>query len=129
MRRTIWLLAVVIIAVAVMGASCGRETNSNTNVNTNTNQAVINTNSSVQDGLSFATAIVIEEDNEEDGIAAEYDWLDLYACEENDGLASYDMQELQYNEDYTYDVLTVSCLNGETEIYYFQIDSFFGIWE
>ena len=82
-----------------------------------------------REGSSFENAIVIQSDNEEEGIAMEYDYLYDNACLENDGGKEVEMQELQDNEGSLYDILHVICNNGEKELYYFNIDSFFGKWE
>ncbi len=80
-------------------------------------------------GMSFETAIVSEEDNSDDGIAAEYEWLAENACIDNEGIFDIEMQELHEQDDHWYDVMHMICNNNEIEVYYFQIDSFFGIWE
>ena len=82
-----------------------------------------------KEGSSFETAVVIQADHEEEGIAMEYDYLYDNACLENDGGKEVEMQELQEHEGSLYDILHVVCNNGEKETYYFNIDSFFGKWE
>ena len=78
--------------------------------------------------MSFETAIVIEADNSDEGIKAEYDWLWANACLDNQGVREREMQELQERGGHKYDVMYMRCNNGEEEIYYFQIDSFYGKW-
>lgn len=80
------------------------------------------------EGTSFETAIVIEADSSEDGISMEYEWLYANGCEGRGGAVDVEMQELQENDDHWFDLLHAVCGNGETVVYYFQIDSFFGNW-
>ena len=80
------------------------------------------------DGESFAAAIVIQADNEDDGVAMEYNWLYDNGCEGKGGVVEMEMQELQEQDEQLFDLLHTSCANGETVIYYFNIDSFFGKW-
>jgi len=82
-----------------------------------------------QKGLSFETAIVIEADTDEKGVAMEYDWLTENACPDQGGPKERTLQELEQKDGKWYDVLYVDCYNGEEIIYYFNIDSFFGKWE
>ncbi len=77
-------------------------------------------------GTSFATAIVIQSDNSEDGIAMEYEWLYANGCEGKGGAVGVEMQELQEQDEQLFDLVYAVCANGETVIYYFNIDSFFG---
>ncbi len=84
---------------------------------------------STQEGLSFETAIVIQADNEENGIQMEYDWLTENACPEQGGPKERTTQQLEQKNGKWYDVLYVECHNGEEIIYYFNIDSFFGKWD
>ena len=83
---------------------------------------------SQQDGLSFETAIVIEADNSDEGIAQEYEWLYAYGCSDKGGVKEREMQELQEYEGHKFDLLYAVCNNGEKEVYYFQIESFYGKW-
>ena len=77
-------------------------------------------------GESFAAAIVIQADNEEDGVAMEYDWLYNNGCEGKGGVVEVEKQELEENDGQLFDLVYTVCANGETVIYYFNIDSFFG---
>lgn len=81
-----------------------------------------------QDGLSFETAIVIEADKSDEGIDKEYEWLYTYGCPDKGGVAEREMQELQEYGGHKFDLLYTLCNNGDKEIYYFQIDSFYGKW-
>ncbi len=80
-------------------------------------------------GTSFASAIVIQADNEEEGIAMEYDWIYYNGCEGKGGAVDVEMQEFQEQDGQLFDLLYTVCDNGETIVYYFNIDSFFGKWE
>lgn len=79
-------------------------------------------------GTSFASAIVIQADNSEDGIAMEYEWLYANGCEGKGGVVDMEMQELREHDGHLFDLLHANCANGETVIYYFNIDGFFGKW-
>lgn len=84
--------------------------------------------SSAQLGSSFETAIIIEADNTDEGIAKEYEWLAANACLNRGGVMEQEMQEFREYKGHKYDLIYMLCNNGEKEIYYFQIDSFFGKW-
>ena len=75
-------------------------------------------------GESFASAIEIQADNEEDGIPMEYDWLYNNGCKGRGGAVEVEMQELQEQNGHLFDLLHTVCANDETVIYYFNIDSF-----
>lgn len=80
-------------------------------------------------GKSFENPIVIQADNEEEGVGKEYDWLKENGCKSNEGILDLEMQTLEEKDGHWFDLLSVICNNGEKETYYFQIDSFFGKWE
>lgn len=80
----------------------------------------------VKEGRSFENAIVIQADNEDEGIAQEYEYINSHACLGKGGIEGVEMQELQGHKDQMFDLLHIICGNGEKEVYYFQIDSFFG---
>ena len=81
-----------------------------------------------QDGLSFETAVIIQADNEDQGVPMEYDWLTDNACLDQGGPKERTLQDLEEFNDSLFDVLYVECNNGEEIKYYFNIDSFFGKW-
>jgi len=84
----------------------------------------------VEKGTTIENAIVIQADNEEEGVAMEYDYLTDNGCPENGGPKQVLEQIIDYDEqERMYDVLTVECQDGEIIDYYFNIDSFFGKWE
>lgn len=79
-----------------------------------------------KEGSGFESAIVIQADSEKEGIGKEYEYLGAYACLENGGINRLEMQELRKYGGHTFDLMHMLCNNGETEVYYFRIDSFFG---
>ena len=78
-------------------------------------------------GSSFDNAIVIDAINEGQGLSKEHEWLGKNACVEKGGEADL-YEELTQNNGSWYDIFTVTCVNGDKETYYFNIDSFNGIW-
>jgi len=95
-----------------------------------TNDPVENDTPAVEKGLSIEDAIVIQEDYEEPGVKAEYDYLTDNACPNNGGPKEVLEQTIDYDDkESIYDVLTVECQDGEIILYYFNIDRFFGKWE
>lgn len=78
-------------------------------------------------GSPFETAIVIEAENETTGVAKEYEYLRANACDGN-GYAKVLGQQLLQNGANMYDRLQVQCADGSEEEYYFNIDSFFGVF-
>lgn len=77
------------------------------------------------EGTDFENAVVIEADNEDEGVAMEYDWIDDNACLSAGGALEVGMQTLEEHEGSMYDILDVACFDGSEETYYFNIDSFF----
>lgn len=73
------------------------------------------------DGLSFATAIVITEKTSEKGISAEYKWIkEHYSDYKVQG------QSLIFQDNKPYDVITITLANGQNLKLYFDISNFFG---
>lgn len=105
-KITLFITILMLAGLVLVGGGCGKK----------------------PDGLSFETAIVIEADNSSEGLKAEYDWLYANACLDKEGILDRGMQELQENDGRKYDVMHMICNNGAEEIYYFQIDSFYGKW-
>ena len=52
----------------------------------------------------------------------------MYGCLDKGGVAEREMQELQEDKGHKFDLLYTLCNNGDSVIYYFQIDSFYGKW-
>lgn len=78
-------------------------------------------------GTSKETAIVITQQYSDEGIQAEYDWIELNACLSNGGVVEVVDQDLIEGTP-MYDVLHAKCVDGTMIDYYFNIDSFFGKW-
>jgi len=119
MKKIILFITILLLAgLILIGGSCGKDDNGENGEN----------GEEPKEGMSFETAIVIEADNSDEGIQEEYDWLYENACLDNEGVREREMQELQENEGHKYDVMYMRCNNNKEEIYYFQIDSFYGKW-
>ena len=75
----------------------------------------------IRNGLSYETAIVIEEKRSSQGIQAEYDWL-------RRNYPGYIMQKqsLRSSNKVPYDVITIRTAEGETKEIFFEISAFFG---
>jgi hypothetical protein len=74
-----------------------------------------------KDGSSFEKAIIIDKNNETEGVAAEYEWLRKnYPGYQNQG------QSLVYNNDKPYDLLKIKTADGTSKSIYFDISKFFG---
>ena len=89
------------------------------------NNGIINQGTAL--GSSFDSAIAIDAINEGQGLAKEHEWLGKNACLEKGGEADLYEELIQHNNSW-YDIFTVTCVNGEKETYYFNIDSFNGVW-
>jgi hypothetical protein len=72
-------------------------------------------------GLSIAEAIVINETNETDGVAAEYDWLKA-----NYPGYSLIQQSLINESGKPYDKMEIKTAEGDKKTVYFDISHFFG---
>lgn len=75
------------------------------------------------DGASKSTAIVIQADNEMDGVNYEYIWLALH--HPTDMVV---MQSLVTEGERAYDVIELQSSFGEMQTVYFDITSFYGKW-
>jgi hypothetical protein len=107
-------LVLVTLAVTDMGCSSSKHTTTQPG----SQQA---TPGFVQDGSSYASAIVIQEKGETAGVAAEYKWIrDHYPGSTNK------MQALQNKNGKAYDVLTIVTADGVQKQVYFDISNFFG---
>jgi len=82
-----------------------------------------------ENGTSFENPIIIEAENEGEGIEKEYEYLNENACKNNQGIKEVESQELEEYKGHWFDVMHIICINEEKETYYFNIDSFFGIWD
>jgi hypothetical protein len=77
--------------------------------------------SSVQEGSSFETAVVIQEKSETTGVNAEYKWCAVHYP----GYKSQ-MQALTNKNGKPYDILTIRTADGVVMKVYFDISNFFG---
>lgn len=73
------------------------------------------------DGLSYATAIVITEKSEMTGPKAEYEWI-------RDHYNNYKVkgQSLHHQDHKAYDIITIVLSDGKELPLYFDISNFFG---
>src|SRR3989344_651303 len=62
-------------------------------------------------GRSLETAIVIQADNEKEGVGKEYEYLGTYACLNNGGVADLELQELYKEGESFYDFMHMRCNN------------------
>jgi len=79
------------------------------------------TNNNLQDGLSFQTAVIIQEQSEKTGINAEYAWVKA-----NHPGASSRGQSLIYHDKKPYDILKIKTADGKDLDVYFDISNFYG---
>ena len=71
--------------------------------------------------ISSEKPIVIEATNEIEGVSKEYEYLNQYAC---NGQSYQSKQSLTTAAGHYYDILEITCPDGTSETYRFQIDSF-----
>ena len=76
---------------------------------------------SIRDGLSFKTAIVIHEKSETKGVSAEYAWI-----REHYPGAQVNGQRLSNNNRKPYDIIKIVTAEGKNLDIYFDISNFFG---
>jgi len=74
-------------------------------------------------GTSFEDAVVINAENTQSGIEAEYNWL-----AENYPKYKFKSQLLLFKDGKPYDVITIITKEGEEKRIYFDISKFFGKW-
>ncbi len=74
-------------------------------------------------GTSYDDAIVINSEDTQSGIDAEYSWL-----AENYPGYKFKAQSLQFKDGKLYDVITIITKEGEEKKIYFDISKFFGRW-
>ncbi|MES2062716.1 MAG: hypothetical protein V4456_12400 [Bacteroidota bacterium] len=99
----------VLIIPVVMLTSCAGKKQLNRTAN------------NVQDGVSFQTAVVIQEKSEKTGIDAEYAWVKA-----NYPGASSRGQSLIYHDKKPYDILKIKTADGKEQDLYFDISNFYG---
>ena len=76
---------------------------------------------SLADGLSYTTAVVIQEKTETKGVDAEYKWI-------KDHYSNYKIkgQALSTQGKKPFDIITITLSNGNEVKLYFDISNFFG---
>lgn len=74
------------------------------------------------DGASMATAVVIDADNEADGVSAEYAWLRAHFP----GAQIVNQSLLTPSGDHVYDAIEFTARDGTKHTVYFDISRFFG---
>ncbi len=79
-------------------------------------------------GSNFDTAIVIEAKNEGEGLSKEHEWLANNACIGKSPEQDLYEELIKHNGSW-YDKFIITCSDGSKETYYFNIDSFNGVWE
>jgi hypothetical protein len=72
-------------------------------------------------GLSFETAIVINETSELKGVKAEYEWIANHYTN-----YKVKMQALNIHNNKPYDIITITQVNGEDVGLYFDISNYYG---
>jgi hypothetical protein len=70
------------------------------------------------------TALLVNAVNEFEGVTAEYLWIDFHYPRH-----TLETQQLEFSGDRPYDVMTLRAPNGTLKKIYFDIDSFYGVWE
>jgi len=75
------------------------------------------------EGSSFETAVVIQAESEDTGVAAEYAWLKQHYP----GYRTR-RQALASHKEKPYDLITIVTVSGEEKTVYFDISRFFGKW-
>ncbi|MFH1588567.1 MAG: hypothetical protein ABIA76_04490 [Candidatus Diapherotrites archaeon] len=102
----------------------GNGTEGNTN---GLNNGTINQGTGNSLGSSFETAIVIDAINEGQGLSKEHEWLGKNACVGKGGELEIEEELIEHNGSW-FDIFRLVCVNGEKETYYFNVDSFNGVW-
>jgi hypothetical protein len=104
------------VCLCCLVISCG----TTKKIQDNTTSTVMTENVS-GDGSSFEKAVVINKSNENDGIAAEYDWLKKnYPGYQSLG------QGLSFKDKKAFDVIKIKTTDGMVKSVYFDISKFFG---
>jgi hypothetical protein len=77
------------------------------------------------DGGSFATAVIVNEDEGAAGVKAEYEYIASQCGKPQRDWAPL-QQTLQHHDGKPYDVLTVRLSTGKERTFHFDISNFFG---
>lgn len=78
-------------------------------------------NVSVNDGLSYEKAVILNENNSHKGVSAEYKWLK----QNYSGYSILD-EKISFFDNKPYDIFTIKTKEGEEKNIYFNISAFFG---
>jgi hypothetical protein len=116
MKSKYLLLLVMIMPIA--SCSVTKKSSSGHGVSTNFSASVPKP---TDDGLSYATAIVITEKSEMTGTKAEYEWI-------RSNYSNYKIkgQALHNQEHKAFDIITIVLADGKELPLYFDISNFFG---
>jgi hypothetical protein len=106
------LILLTLITLTLFSCGVSKQTSS---VKTSTETSV------VQDGLTYETAIIIQQKDEMSGIGAEYAWL-----RQNYPGCRLKQQSLTSYNDKPYDIMTIFTSEGKVLDIYFDISNFFG---
>jgi hypothetical protein len=77
-----------------------------------------------RDGKSMETALLVNAATEFEGVYAETAWLEFHYPRH-----TLELQQLEFSGDHPYDVMSLRAPDGTLSTIYFDIDSFYGIWE
>jgi outer membrane biogenesis lipoprotein LolB len=108
------LLVFMLCLLFLTACFTSRKTSENT---TKANNSV----STEADGSSYEKAILINENTEQKGVDAEYQWL-----RKNYPGYRVKMQSLNENKNIPYDILDIKTADGKSKKIYFDISKFFG---
>ena len=112
--------AFCLFVVLTLVIACSSSKNSRTSLGV-AKEFAASTPKSTDDGLSFATAIVITEKTSGAGIRAEYEWIKAHYTD-----YKIQGQSLNIKNDKPYDIITITLSNGKNLDLYFDISNFFG---
>jgi hypothetical protein len=108
----------MLTAAFFISCSTSKKTSSNAGDDQKTSST---SNKGTEDGLSFETAVVINETSEGPGVAAEYKWI-----KKNYSNYTIKGQSLTFNNKKSYDIITIELSDGKEQKLYFDITKFFG---
>ena len=102
-------------------AACSTTKHTSSHSESQATTAVASIPKSTDDGLSFATAVVITEKTETSGVQAEYAWIKQH-------YENYEIkkQSLSYHDKKPFNVITITLANGNNLDLYFDITNYFG---
>ena len=107
------------LLITILFTSCSAP--KKTNTGTTTQMVPSATSNPPEDGLSFATAVVVKETTESAGVKAEYKWV-------NEHYPGFKMksQALNRQDKKPYDTMTIVLTDSKELKLYFDISNFFG---